>query len=163
MKSIGERIRQAREARGFSGLELARAVGYKNQSAIGNIENRAVTTGGRKLPAIARALRTPVEWLINGPDGDQAPFAENLYNGPPTDGGTLVQETQGHLVQPLVMAPDSTGQLDAWTHEAVRIMKNLQAHERPGAIAHLRTYVHNLGPPRYGQPVSLTEKRENVA
>lgn len=74
MKTIGERIRQAREALQLSGDALAKKVGYKNQSAIGNLENRAGGTGGNKIGAIADALHVPIEWLLRGPDSDTIPF-----------------------------------------------------------------------------------------
>lgn len=68
MKTIGERIRQAREFRGLSGEGLAEKVGYKTQSGIGNLENRATGRGGFRLPKIAEVLDVPVDWLLNGPD-----------------------------------------------------------------------------------------------
>ncbi len=45
MKTIGERIRQAREYRGLSGERLAHMCGYKNQSGIAPSSADAV--GGR--------------------------------------------------------------------------------------------------------------------
>jgi hypothetical protein len=74
MKTIGERIRQAREALKISGDALAKKAGYKNQSAIGNLENRAGGTGGNKIGVIADALNVSVEWLLRGPDCDVVPF-----------------------------------------------------------------------------------------
>jgi transcriptional regulator with XRE-family HTH domain len=68
MKTVGERIRQAREFRRMSGEELAHAAGYKHQSGISNIENRATSRGGMGIQKIAQALDVPIEWLINGPD-----------------------------------------------------------------------------------------------
>lgn len=70
MKTVGERIRQARLYRGWSGMELATKVGYKTQSGIANLENRSITAGGHKLPAIAKALDVSLGWLLNGPDVD---------------------------------------------------------------------------------------------
>ena len=40
MKTVGERIRQAREGLAMSGEELAQKAGYKTQSGIGNLEFR---------------------------------------------------------------------------------------------------------------------------
>lgn len=70
MRTIGERIRQAREYRGLSGEELAKDAGYKTQSGIGNLENRATGRGGFRLNKIAEVLDFPVEWFLNGPDLD---------------------------------------------------------------------------------------------
>lgn len=74
MKTVGERIRQAREARKMSGDTLAKLAGYKNQSAIGNLENRPGANGGNKIGAIANALGVTIDWLLNGPDGDTVPL-----------------------------------------------------------------------------------------
>lgn len=82
MKSVGERIRQARDARRLSAEALAQLVGYKNQSGISNLENRATGTGGTKLPAIADALQVPVGWLLSGPDGPEVPRA-TIPSAPP--------------------------------------------------------------------------------
>jgi transcriptional regulator with XRE-family HTH domain len=68
MRTIGERIRLAREQRGMSQAELAAVVGFKAQSAIGNLENRATGRGGFHLPKIASALGVSVTWLLDGPD-----------------------------------------------------------------------------------------------
>lgn len=73
MKTIGDRIRQAREARGWSAYELAMRVGYAHQSGISNLENRATGSGGNKIAAIAEALGVPVDWLLNGPDDATVP------------------------------------------------------------------------------------------
>jgi transcriptional regulator with XRE-family HTH domain len=68
MKTVGERIRQARLHRGLSGEELAAKVGYKTQSGIANLENRAGSSGGHKLPKIAEVLNFSVAWFLSGPD-----------------------------------------------------------------------------------------------
>jgi transcriptional regulator with XRE-family HTH domain len=160
MKTPGERIRQARLDRGLSGHDLATAVGYAKQSAIANIENRSVTGGGRRIGAIARTLKVPLLWLLEGPDSDSIPYEKSLYQDDyPTDQITNVaRDSGGNVVRPLPQ-----GEHDEWTKEAIRIMRNLQPHERPGAIANLRTYVHHLGPPTHGHPVSMAENREKAA
>ncbi len=79
MKTAGERIRQAREALGWSAHTLATKVGYKTQSGISNLENRASGSGGNKIGAIAVVLGVPLDWIINGPDSLHVPFhAGNL-------------------------------------------------------------------------------------
>ncbi len=79
MKSVGERIRQAREYRKLSGEELALQVGYKTQSGISNLENRNGGMGGAKVVLIAQALNVSLHWLLNGPDTNDmkavAPFS----------------------------------------------------------------------------------------
>ena len=73
MKSVGERIRQARTARNMSGADLATRVGYKHQSSIGNLENRPGSSGGDRIYLIADVLRVPVDWLLRGPDTENVP------------------------------------------------------------------------------------------
>jgi len=156
MKTIGERIRQAREARKISGEALAKLVGYKNQSAIGNLENRAGGTGGNKIAEIAAALKVPVGWLLTGPDSEIVP--DTLEEPALSGANHALQETPpGVYTIPKKPAPDLSS-LDPWAREAAEIIGRLQDHEKPGAIANLRTYVHNLGPPRAGQALSMAGK-----
>lgn len=70
MKSVGDRIRQARAYRRLSADALAKIVGYKTQSGISNLEARSTGSGGRNMAGIAAALNFPVAWLLNGPDLD---------------------------------------------------------------------------------------------
>ena len=60
----------------MSGDTLAKLVGYKHQSSIGNLENRVNGTGGNKISQIADALGVPIKWLMTGPDGTQVPTQE---------------------------------------------------------------------------------------
>jgi len=78
MKTVGDRIRQAREFRGLSGEELAIKVGYKTQSGISNLENRATGRGGFALPKIAEVTNFSVEWFLQGPDTEAMTTVEPL-------------------------------------------------------------------------------------
>ena len=64
MKTIGERIQQARLAKGWSAGYLAKKVGYKTQSGISNLENKATGSGGNKIGKIAAALDVTLDWLM---------------------------------------------------------------------------------------------------
>jgi transcriptional regulator with XRE-family HTH domain len=77
VKTVGERIRQAREARALTQAELATRVGFKNQSAIGNLEARATGRGGFRLAEIAAVLSVPVQWLLDGPDTGEVPASSD--------------------------------------------------------------------------------------
>ena len=74
MKTIGERIQQARLAKRWSADELAKKVGYKTQSGISNLENKATGSGGNKISEIARVLSVSIDWLMSGPDCENVPF-----------------------------------------------------------------------------------------
>lgn len=132
MKTIGERIRQAREARGFSGEELALAVGYTHQSAIGNLENRVTGTGGTKIAEIATKLRVPIEWLLKGPDGPDVPFSDPMFQAPQT-GETNQRQHQNQLHQ--VRAAYSQ---DASIEEAMQLFIKLNTSQRVKAIAYMQ-------------------------
>lgn len=99
MKSVGDRIRQAREYRKLSGEELARRVGYKTQSGIGNLENRAAGRGGFALPRIAEELNFAISWFLQGPD------TQNMAEVP-TFRPHLEPDTKGQL---RVEAPPPSG------------------------------------------------------
>ena len=91
VKTIGERIKQARLARGMSGEDLARAVGYSHQSAISNLEARATGTGGRSLGRIASVLGVQEAWLRYGPDSEVTPFVSGASSATPTSDDVVVQ------------------------------------------------------------------------
>lgn len=74
MKTVGERIKQARLAKKLSGKKLAELAGYRHQSAIGNLENRSSGVGGYKITKLAEVLEVSVAWLLNGPDCENVPF-----------------------------------------------------------------------------------------
>lgn len=99
MRSVGERIRQARLAKGWSAEALSQRVGYKTQSGISNLENRAGGTGGARLPLIASELNVPLEWLLAGPDSDQVPFRTELPASPWTH-GTITRATRHRVAEP---------------------------------------------------------------
>jgi transcriptional regulator with XRE-family HTH domain len=143
-KTVGERIRQARQARQWSGETLAKLAGYSNQSSIGNLENRATGQGGNRIGAIASALGVSVDWLLNGPDSDDVPFILQ----PRT---VLVAESPraAYIASP---APD---QSDPWIAEAVRTLGSLSEQDRRAAVLCLRAFVHTLGPPGDGQALPV--------
>lgn len=130
MKTVGERIRQAREARGLSGEELALAVGYAHQSAIGNLENRATGTGGTKIAKIAAKLRVPVEWLLEGPDSDEVPFVEPLLS---TD--DIIQFS---IAESTAKEERTEYLADGSLAEAMQIFKKLTTAQRLKAISYMQ-------------------------
>ena len=135
MATIGERIQRARLARQMSGEELALAVGYKQQSAISNLENRGTGTGGNKLPNIARVLRVPLTWLIEGPDEGEIPFSEPLLGNITAMGGTRVSER----------APSGYS-MDASQLEAIELFKQLRTQQRLQAINYMRELLSGTAP-----------------
>lgn len=113
MKTVGERIKQAREYRQMSGEELALAVGYKTQSGISNLENRATGRGGFMLPKIAERLNFAVEWFLEGPDTDDMsqvqPYKTNAQSH-------LAAETEGRWTVSQVAAPPPPGAMQTNGH-----------------------------------------------
>lgn len=91
MKTVGERIRQAREYRGLSAETLASRVGYKTQSGISNLENRATGRGGFALPRIAEELNFALDWFLQGPDTEDMRTVPTFR--PPVWTSELVQAT----------------------------------------------------------------------
>lgn len=147
MKTIGERIQQARLALGWSAFDLAKKVGYKTQSGIGNLESRAGGSGGNKIGAIAKALNVPLEWLINGPDSDVVPFLAT--------GGPAVSVAQARESTPTYLLVDRRSQHDEWTLAAIALMKELDMGQRQAMVAKMREFKQYLGPPRDGQALSM--------
>lgn len=138
MKTIGERIKQARDELGWSGLYLANQVGYKTQSGISNLEQRATGSGGNKIGKIAQALNVPLEWLVNGPDSDKVPFL------PPKQAGesTVVQISS-------VQEPGR--QYDPITSQVLIILAKFDTPQKAAALALLKQYEGVLGSHQDGQ------------
>ncbi len=64
MRTIGDRVKVAREHRGFSQAALAQRAGVSN-GTIGNLESNA-RKKPRELSSIADALGVPMRWLEHG-------------------------------------------------------------------------------------------------
>lgn len=150
MKTIGERIRQARGILGWSALDLATRCGYKTQSGISNLENRASGSGGNKIGKIAQVLNVPVDWLINGPDTDNVPF---LAPRIPTDPRAAYSTELGDVVSSL--KPAESVVEDEWISAAVTIMRELDRGQRQAMVAKMREFRQYLGPPKDGQALSV--------
>lgn len=148
MKTVGERIRQARNELKMSGDELAKKSGYQRQSGISNLENRTSGTGGNKINAIADALGVSVEWLLRGPDGDKVPFLnhQSYPHNHAVNVHTAQQDNQ-NPVQSLTTSHSFDATHDEWTSAAISIMMSLPDNDKRAAVANLRTFVHNLSPP----------------
>lgn len=132
MKTVGERIRQARDARGLSGEELAHAVGYSKQSAISNLENRATGTGGTKIAKIATTLRVPVQWLLEGPDGPEVPFSNPISELPTAETMLgLANNTIASESGPNAYPPDGS------LTEAMVLFRSLTTAERIKVISYM--------------------------
>lgn len=122
-------------------------VGYKHQSAIGNLESRATGQGGNKIGLIADALQVSLEWLLRGPDSDVVPIVKKqsdaAYPPPPATVALVIHDGEPNR------------HIDPWTYEAVQILSRLTNEDRRAAVLSLRAFVHNLGPPRDGQAVPV--------
>jgi transcriptional regulator with XRE-family HTH domain len=136
MKTLGERIRQAREYRKLTGEQLAEAVGYKTQSGIGNLENRATGRGGFRMPAIAAALQFPLDWFLNGPDVEDLRRIDPLLQAQPAN--TVREEYAPYRAgSPADRVTALLSQLDdAGMERAVEYLELLQhRYRRPSTAA----------------------------
>lgn len=114
----------------MSGEALAKKVGYKNQSAIGNLENRAGGTGGNKINKIADALNVSVDWLLNGPDGDNVPFLP-----PKIPQGDSIQQRTTVANEP---APDTAPVNDPMLKEAFDLLRGMSKRGLQEVLPYLR-------------------------
>lgn len=163
MKTIGERIRQARESLKLSGEALAKRAGYKNQSAIGNLENRVGGTGGNKLTIIADALHVPVEWLLRGPDADNVPFLPGAI----LDTGGESSEKYLRLNQERSMqqthgvyqiGPKS----ESLSVELLELFSQLDADGKAEFMSYTRGFVAGRRPHPYGTTSEVADKKTGV-
>lgn len=66
--TLGERIKQQREAKGITQLELARKIGYNTTGAISLIESGKRDLSLDKVCEIAKALDVTPHWLLGWAD-----------------------------------------------------------------------------------------------
>lgn len=144
MKTIGERIKQARMALGWSAHTLALKVGYKTQSGISNLENSATGSGGNKIAAIANALGISLDWLLNGPDADKVPFLSSQ----PAEASAVNEPGVMYL-------PARDDQLKA---ELLTLWGQLNENHKREWIGDLRRFVREKGPHSFGADPALAEK-----
>ena len=128
--TLAQRIKQCMEDKKMSNADLARASGVKPPTAFNWASGKTLQIKAKPLHLAAVAFGVTTTWLSTG-KGPKHPE----YPG----GGVIVMEE----IPSYNVAP----QLDIWTAEAVTIMQALPVEHRLGALANLRTYVHNLGPP----------------
>tara|TARA_R100000655_G_scaffold64330_2_gene102850 strand:+ start:219 stop:845 length:627 start_codon:yes stop_codon:yes gene_type:complete len=76
MTNIHERIKAARDAKGFSMQKLAELLGIKAWQTIQQWENGGTAPKRKRLEQVANILGVTVEYLLQGsdPDGDHAPI-----------------------------------------------------------------------------------------
>ncbi len=75
--TVGDRVKQLREAKKMSQDELAHAVGYKSRSTVGKIELGKMDLTQSSIVAIAKALGTTPGYLMGWEDENGIPNKEN--------------------------------------------------------------------------------------
>jgi phage repressor protein C with HTH and peptisase S24 domain len=80
--TIGERIKEAREAKGWSQARLATEIGASDASTIGQAERRPSGPGRDNLVKIAAALDVSVDWLATGVGEGPKPQNERPQSEP---------------------------------------------------------------------------------
>lgn len=144
MKTIGDRIRQARTALGMSADTLAHKVGYKTQSGISNLENKASGSGGNKIAKIAQVLDVSVDWLLNGPDGISIPFLSQQPRSPLSTAEPTI-----------TLLPQRDDLLKA---ELLSLWGQLNDNAKREWIGDLRRFVREKSPHHYGADPAMAEK-----
>jgi transcriptional regulator with XRE-family HTH domain len=142
MKTIGERIQQARLAKCWSAEYLSKKVGYKTQSGISNLENKATGSGGNKISEIAFALDVTVDWLLNGPDSDNVPFM--LRKNDQRAAAQMVQDVAGVYVMP-------QPKHDPLTLELLDLFSQLDTTSKVQVMEYFRGFVAGRRPHAHGQ------------
>jgi len=148
VKTVGERIRQAREARALTQAELATRVGFKNQSAIGNLEARATGRGGFRLAEIAAVLDVPVQWLLNGPDTGEIP--SSIDSNPSVPQSTISLNTR-KVAEPVSAREVARKLIDLLPDTAIR--------EALDHLEYLNSKYKNAQIERAGYPVPAQTNR----
>jgi DNA-binding Xre family transcriptional regulator len=149
MTTLAERIKEAMKGPPkVSGVELAAACGITPTSVSDWKTGKSKTIEGSNLLAASKCLNVRPEWLANG-IGAKRPDVYPRAN---------------HIVNDTVVAyPTVSQQADKWIMEATAILKKLKPSHREGAVAVLRVYTQNLGPPRDGQALPMADNKKGNA
>lgn len=150
MKTTGERIRQARDALGWSAHVLALKVGYKTQSGISNLENRPTGSGGNKIGEIAKSLGVPLDWLINGPDSDKVPF--NHLEAPAVETAVASENVRIYHPQP--------SREDALKVELLELFSKLDYQGKVNLLNSVRFFVDALRPHQDGAASAMAGQKQ---
>lgn len=137
MESLGERIKTRRLALGLTQGEVAKAAGIK-QPDLSKIE-RGDIQEPKKILGIAKALHCDPAWLSTG-----------KYPIEPT-----TPSQHDHGAETVKIYPPAPKDYDQWTLGAIALMTGLKEYQREGALAALKMYVAQLGPPRDGQALQM--------
>lgn len=90
--TTGDRIKEAREARGLSQQELALKCGWTSRSTISKIEKNICETRLTSLMKIAKALDVDPDYLVFGDEEDKKEEITKLFD-------LLTQEQQESVLQ----------------------------------------------------------------
>lgn len=131
-------------ALGLSGETLAEKAGYKTQSGISNLENKATGSGGNKISQVAAVLDVSVDWLMNGPDSDSVPFLSHQPRSPLTTGESTV-----------ALFPQRDDPLKA---ELLALWAQLNDNHKREWIGDLRRFVREKSPQHFGANPAVAEK-----
>lgn len=137
--TLQDRIKERMKATGLNNAQLAAACKVKQPTSFNWASGKTKNIKGTPLLLAAKALGVTPEWLATGVGTKYPPTA--------TTGQVPANAPIAGYIQPT--------DLDEWTLAVIAIMKSLKAHQREGALAALRTYVGNLGPPRIGQTLQV--------
>lgn len=125
METFGDRVLRLRKERKLTQVKLAQKSGLQ-QSDISKIEHGTISET-TKILGLARELQCDPEYLLSGKRPNPPPMPSPV-----------------HLAhQPI--RPYTEPAYNEYTQAAINIFESLQAHQREGALAALRTHVGHLG------------------
>ena len=80
MMDVGDRIREARLAKGMTQEELSKALGLASRSSVNKIEKNAYTIGLERIKEIAKALDVDPDYLVFGDVEDKKDRIRQMFN-----------------------------------------------------------------------------------
>ena len=143
--ALGKQIRHYRNKAGWKLKQLSEACDV-DVGTISALENRDSTRSEFFAP-IAKAFGLTLEQLADesiSHDISSAITKDNPKKLPVDPDAAVLSRLKIMEKAPEGQTP---WQYDEWTSEAIRIMMNLPDFDKRGAVANLKTYVHNLEPP----------------
>lgn len=140
--TLSERLKEAMKGPPkVSGVDLAKACGVAPPSVSGwrTGDSKEMTAGN--LLAAAKRLGVRPEWLADG-------LGPKYPNKDHQDAQQEVREQVAGYITPQSIT-------DPFILDAIKILTALKKNQREGAVANLKLYVNQLGPPRHGQALQV--------
>lgn len=141
MSTLQDRMKERMAALGLTNAQLAVACGVRPPTSFHWASGKTKNIKGEPLLVASKVLGVRPEWLASGVGPK---YSDNGH-----------QNSEHEIHSPIAGYITPQAITDPFIQEAVKMLTALKKSQREGAVANLKLYISHLGPPRYGQTLSV--------